>query len=222
MHHAHAHTRSPPRHRPPVGVCRRSSSRLTPSAAPTSESCSSPAGRATRRACTSSGQAACCCRRRWRRVPGVTVQVYDGGWPAKEVDGERVDDNAALDNADAVLIFSDGGRGNPAIQGEPREGARCARRPSGAGLGFAHYAVEVPAGVPGESDAALDRRLLRNELLGQPDVEAGVRQIPERIRSRAASGRLPPTTSGTSACAGRADAAPKAKITPILVVDAER
>ena len=45
-------------------------------------------------------------------VPGITVQVYDGGWPSKVVDGTRVDDNAALDNADAVLIYSDGGRGN--------------------------------------------------------------------------------------------------------------
>ncbi len=41
-------------------------------------------------------------------VPGITVQVYDGGWPSKEVDGARVDDSPLLDNADAVLIFSDG------------------------------------------------------------------------------------------------------------------
>ena len=51
-------------------------------------------------------------------VPGVTVQVYDGGWPSKEVDGARADDSAALENADAVLIFSDGGKGHPAIQGD--------------------------------------------------------------------------------------------------------
>ena len=30
-------------------------------------------------------------------VSGVTVQVYDGGWPSKMVDGARVDDNSALD-----------------------------------------------------------------------------------------------------------------------------
>src|ERR687896_2352409 len=50
--------------------------------------------------------------------PGVTVQVYDMGWPAKMADGARVDDSAALDNADAVLIYADGGRGHPGIQGE--------------------------------------------------------------------------------------------------------
>ena len=82
--------------------------------------------------------------------PGVTVQVYDGGWPSKEVDGARVDDNAALENADAVLIFADGGKGHPAIQGE-RMKVIDALEAKGAGLGFAHYAVEVPAGVPGEA-----------------------------------------------------------------------
>jgi len=83
-------------------------------------------------------------------VPGISVQVYDGGWPAKTVDGARVEDSAALDTADAVLIFSDGGKGHPAIQGDHAKvlDAVAAR---GAGLGFAHYAVEVPAGASGEA-----------------------------------------------------------------------
>jgi hypothetical protein len=83
-------------------------------------------------------------------VPGVTVQVYDGGWPSKVSGGARVDDNAALDNVDAVLIYADGGRGHPAIQGGRLEliEALAAR---GVGLGFAHYGVEVPAGAAGEA-----------------------------------------------------------------------
>ena len=83
-------------------------------------------------------------------VPGIKVDVYDMGWPSKMVDGARVDDSAALDNADAVLIYADGGKGNPAIQGDRMKviDALAAR---GAGLGFAHYGVEVPAGVPGEA-----------------------------------------------------------------------
>ena len=83
-------------------------------------------------------------------VPGISVQVYDGGWPSKTVDGQRVDDNSALDNADAVLIYSDGGKGNPAIQGDRMKviDALAAR---GAGLAFGHYGVEVPAGVPGDA-----------------------------------------------------------------------
>jgi len=83
-------------------------------------------------------------------VPGVTVQVYDMGWPAKEVDGKRVDDHSALDNADAVLIFADGGKGHPAIQGD-RTQVLDALVAKGVGLGFAHYGVEVPAGAPGDT-----------------------------------------------------------------------
>ena len=110
--------------------------------------------------------------------PGITVQVYDGGWPSKEVDGAGVDDSAALDNADAVLIFSDGERGHPAFQGE-RAKVLDALAAKGVGLGFAHYAVDVARRRARRSDAAMDRRALRKELLCQPDVEAGVRQVPE-------------------------------------------
>ena len=83
-------------------------------------------------------------------LPGIKVDVYDMGWPHKMVDGARVDDSALLDTADAVLIYADGGKGNPAIQGERMKviDALAAR---GAGLGFGHYGVEVPAGVPGET-----------------------------------------------------------------------
>lgn len=83
-------------------------------------------------------------------VPGVNVQVYFNGWPSKTVDGQVVDDNAALDKADAVLIYADGGKGNPAIQGDRIKVVdQLAAR--GAGLGFAHYAVEVPTGEPGDA-----------------------------------------------------------------------
>jgi len=83
-------------------------------------------------------------------VPGITVQVYDMGWPSKMVDGARVDDNAALEGADAVLIYADGGRNHPAIQGE-RIKVIEALAARGTGLGFGHYGVEVPAGAPGDT-----------------------------------------------------------------------
>ena len=83
-------------------------------------------------------------------VSGVTVDVYDGGWPSKMVDGVRVDDHSAFEGADAVLIYADGGKGHPAIQGERMAVLdRVAAR--GGGLGFAHYAVEVPVGAPAEA-----------------------------------------------------------------------
>ena len=83
-------------------------------------------------------------------VPGLTVQVFDMGWPSKTVDGARVDDTAALADADAVLIYADGGKGHPAIQGE-RLKALDALAARGVGLGFAHYGVEVPVGLPAET-----------------------------------------------------------------------
>lgn len=83
-------------------------------------------------------------------VPGLKVDVYDMGWPSKMVDGARVEDSSLLDNADAVLIYADGGRGNPAIQGNHMQvlDALAAKR---VGLGFAHYGVEAPAGAPGDA-----------------------------------------------------------------------
>lgn len=83
-------------------------------------------------------------------VPGLTVEVHDMGWPAKEVDGKRVDDNSVFENADAVLIYADGGKGHPAIQRE-RMALLQQLASRGAGLGFAHYGVEVPAGAPGDA-----------------------------------------------------------------------
>jgi hypothetical protein len=83
-------------------------------------------------------------------VPGVTADVYTMGWPAKTVDGKTVDDHAALDNASAVFIFADGGKGHPAIQGD-RMKVIDALEAKGVGLGFGHYGVEVPAGPTGEA-----------------------------------------------------------------------
>ena len=82
--------------------------------------------------------------------PGVAVEVYTMGWPTKVVDGKTVDDNTPLENAAAILIFADGGRGNPAIQGDRIQLLDALAR-KGVGLGFAHYGVEVPAGPPGEA-----------------------------------------------------------------------
>jgi len=83
-------------------------------------------------------------------VPGVTTDVYTMGWPTKTVDGKAVDDDAALDNANAVFIFADGGKGHPAIQGD-RMRVIDALEAKGVGLAFGHYGVEVPAGPTGDA-----------------------------------------------------------------------
>jgi type 1 glutamine amidotransferase len=80
-------------------------------------------------------------------VKGVTVEVIPMGWPTKTVDGKEVDDGAALDGADAVFIYADGGDGHPAIQ-NGRVQVIDALAKKGVGLGFGHYGVEVPVGEP--------------------------------------------------------------------------
>jgi hypothetical protein len=81
-------------------------------------------------------------------VPGVTVQVFSNGWPTR-VEGEKtVDDNAALETADAVLIYADGGGGHPAIRPDRLKFVDSLEA-KGVGLAFAHFGVEVPKGEPG-------------------------------------------------------------------------
>ncbi len=68
-------------------------------------------------------------------TPGLNVTVYSNGWP--EVAG-------ALEGADAVVIYADGGGGHPAIKGDHKQilGDLATK---GVGLGFMHYGVEILA-----------------------------------------------------------------------------
>ena len=148
-------------------------------------------------------------------VPGVTIQVYDMGWPSKMVDGARVDDTAALENADAVLIYADGGRGHPAIQGEHLKTIE-ALAAKGVGLGFAHYAVEVPTGVPGDAMHKLIGGFYETNFSVNPMWKPAFDKLPTH-----------PVTRGVGPFATHdewyfnmrwtADPAIKARITPILV-----
>jgi type 1 glutamine amidotransferase len=83
-------------------------------------------------------------------VKGVKVDVIPMGWPKKTVDGKEVDDDAALDGADALFIYADGGRNHPALQGQ-RIKVIDALAAKGVGLAFGHYGVEVPVGAPAEA-----------------------------------------------------------------------
>ena len=83
-------------------------------------------------------------------VPGVKVEVYSNGWPTKVEGDKKVDDNSVFDGAAAVLVYADGGGGHPAIQpGRIEVLDKVAAR--GAGIGFAHYGVEVPVGAGGDA-----------------------------------------------------------------------
>lgn len=71
---------------------------------------------------------------------GIAVEVHDGGW---------VKDEASFADADAVVIYADGGKGHPAVQGE-RLAALEALVKRGVGIGMMHYGVEVVAEQAGE------------------------------------------------------------------------
>lgn len=148
-------------------------------------------------------------------VRGLSVEVFTDGWPTKVVDGQRVDDRAPLDRADAILIYADGGRGHPVLQGD-RVKIVDELAAKGVGLGFAHYAVEVPAGEPG---AAMQRWLggfYETNFSVNPMWSPAFNQFPSH-----------PITRGVSAFSNRdewyfnmrwtADQAHRSRITPLLV-----
>ncbi|MGE0610592.1 MAG: family 16 glycoside hydrolase [Pirellulales bacterium] len=68
------------------------------------------------------------------KLPQVQTALYTNGWPK---------DPTAFDNADAVMLYMDGGGGHPLIQADRlKEFEDLMAR--GVGLACYHYAVEVP------------------------------------------------------------------------------
>lgn len=78
--------------------------------------------------------------RRLSQVPGLTVARHDGGWVGGEAD---------FDGADAVVIYSDGGRKHP-LADPARLAAMGELIRRGVGLGCMHYGVEVLRDDAGE------------------------------------------------------------------------
>jgi type 1 glutamine amidotransferase len=74
-------------------------------------------------------------------VPAIRVEVCDQGWPKED---------SALAGAAAVVVYADGGPNHPCFQGGHRQVIQDLVR-QGTGIGFMHYAVEVPKGEPGQS-----------------------------------------------------------------------
>ncbi|GAA5138308.1 ThuA domain-containing protein [Prosthecobacter algae] len=68
-----------------------------------------------------------------KALPGLVVDRHDMGW---------VTDEATFADADAVVIYADGGKGHPAVQGTHLETLR-GLMARGVGYGCMHYGVEV-------------------------------------------------------------------------------
>jgi len=71
-------------------------------------------------------------------MPTIETSVVRDGWPK---------DPSVLNDADCVVMYSDGGGKHPMI---PHLSEVDALADQGVGLVFLHYAVEVPAGEPGD------------------------------------------------------------------------
>lgn len=74
-------------------------------------------------------------------LPGIKVEVYDNGWPANPT---------VLKGAAAVVIYSDGGPGHPALQDDHLTQLGALMK-QGVGLACIHYAVE-PTIEKGQSE----------------------------------------------------------------------
>ena len=84
------------------------------------------------------------------QLPGINSTVYSNGWPTRVVDGKTEDDNSVFGGATEIFIYCDGAGGHPAIKPDRLKLLDDLAK-SGVGLGFAHYAVEVPKGDPGDA-----------------------------------------------------------------------
>lgn len=73
-------------------------------------------------------------------VPNLVVDRHDMGW---------VKDEATFADADAVVIYADGGKGHPAVQGTHLETLR-GLMSKGVGFGCMHYGVEVVPDLGGK------------------------------------------------------------------------
>jgi hypothetical protein len=73
-------------------------------------------------------------------TPGLVVEAHDQGW---------VKDEKSFDDADAVVIYADGNKGHPAVQGD-HLATLDALAKKGVGIGMMHYGVEVVPEQAGE------------------------------------------------------------------------
>jgi type 1 glutamine amidotransferase len=104
--------------------------------------------------------------------PRVVTTVYQSGWPQ---------DPTALDNADTVVIFSDGGGGHPAM---PHLKELDALMKKGVGLACLHYAVEVPKGEPGNYFLNWIGGYFETDWSVNPHYAAEVKSLPQHPITR--------------------------------------
>ena len=102
------------------------------------------------------------------------IEVHDNGW---------VKDESTFDDADAVVIYADGGGRHPALQGKNLETLRGLVE-KGVGFGCMHYGVEVPPGVANQEFQAWLGGHYENSYSCNPIWEPKFDKLPEHAITR--------------------------------------
>ncbi|MDB6117654.1 MAG: hypothetical protein JWO08_1435 [Verrucomicrobiaceae bacterium] len=101
-------------------------------------------------------------------IPNLTIDRHDMGW---------VKDEATFADADAVVIYADGGKGHPAIQGEHLETLRKLIA-KGVGFGCMHYGVEILADNGGKEFQEWMGGYYENAFSANPIWDANYTSLP--------------------------------------------
>ncbi len=105
-------------------------------------------------------------------VPAVHAAVYRSGWPK---------DPTAFQNADAIVMYCDGGGGHP-VMSHLEEVDRLAKK--GVGIACIHYGVEVPKGRSGERFLDWIGGYFETEWSVNPHWEGNFEKFPEHPITR--------------------------------------
>jgi type 1 glutamine amidotransferase len=108
----------------------------------------------------------------------VRAEVYSGGWPQ---------DDSVLDDADAIVIYADGGAKHPMIDSaqHPKSMEHLARlMHKGVGLVCLHFAVEVPKGPAGDALLNWIGGYFEPDWSVNPHWTADFKQLPDHPVSR--------------------------------------
>lgn len=110
-----------------------------------------------------------------KAVAGLEVEVHDGGWLRSD---------EALEGANAVAIFADGGAGHPLLEADRLATISTLVDQHRLGLGLMHYAVELPDGDGADRVDAWIGGHYQDQVSCNPIWEARVERLPEHPVAR--------------------------------------
>ena len=105
---------------------------------------------------------------------GIDAVVVTNGWPA---------DVSVFNGASAILFFMDGGGGHPVVQGDHLKIIGDLAK-QGVGIGFAHYAVEVPKDKGGTELLDWTGGFYEDRVSTNPHWVADIKSLPKHSITR--------------------------------------